>query len=63
MGYETTNRYYNNYGIEPYDLEALNFFITSCKDYKGEIHPIMKKALKSIELENTHPIGRKWFHF
>jgi hypothetical protein len=63
MGYESHIRYYNNYGIEPYDLESLNFFIRTEKNYKGELLNLMAKALKCIEVENTHPLSRKWFHF
>lgn len=62
MGYESHMRYYNNYAIEPYDLESLNFFINTEKNYKGELLNLMTKALKCIEVENTHPLSRKWFH-
>jgi hypothetical protein len=63
MGYETHKRYYDQHNLEPYDIEALNFFISKVKDYKGDLLNILKRVLKSIELENTHPISRKLFHF
>lgn len=62
-GYETGLRYYSNYQIDPYDVEALSFFISENKEYKGELINLLKKTLKLIELENTHPISRKKFHF
>jgi len=62
MGYESNLRYYDNYNIERHDLEALNYFIKN-SNYSGDLLNIMNKALKSIELENTHPISRKWFFF
>jgi hypothetical protein len=63
MGYETHKRYYDDYNIEPYDIEALKFFISTVKEYKGDLGGMVQKVLKSIELENTHPVSRKWFHF
>lgn len=63
MGYETHLRYYDNYNIDPYDVEALKFFIESNKAYKGELISLIQKALKCINLENTHPISRGLFSF
>ena len=63
MGYETHLRYYDNYTIEPHDLNALYFFIQTEKKYNGELLEIIKKALKCIELEDTHPISRSWLKF
>lgn len=63
MGYETHLRYYDNYKIDPYDVEALKFFVESSVEYKGESISLINKALKCIDLENTHPLSRKLFHF
>jgi len=63
MGYETNVRYYDNYKIDPYDVEALKFFIESNKNYKGELLNLFQKTLKCISLENTHPISRSLFKF
>jgi hypothetical protein len=62
MGYESSKRYYDQYDIERYDLEALNYFIKS-SDYKGNLFEIINNALNCVKLENTHPISRKWFFF
>jgi hypothetical protein len=62
MGYESSKRYYDNYGIDRYDLEALKYFIKS-SDYKGGLLEIINNALDCVKLENTHPISRKWFLF
>jgi hypothetical protein len=48
MGYETHKRYYDQYNLEPYDIAALNFFISKVKDYKGGLLSILKRVLKSI---------------
>jgi hypothetical protein len=66
MGYETPNRYYDNYGIDPYDLQAINFFISSVPESSKQfdkLNKLIKSSLKLMEMENTHPISRKWFHF
>ena len=63
MGYETHLRYYDNYNIDPYDVEALKFFIEENKEYKGELKGLLGKVLKCINLENTHPMSRKIFNF
>jgi len=63
MGYETHLRYYNNHNIDPYDIEALMFFVESNKAYKGELLGLFQKALRCINLENTHPISRGLFGF
>jgi hypothetical protein len=63
MGYETHLRYYDNFNIDPYDVEALKFFVESNKAYKGELLGLFQKVLKCIALENTHPISRGLFSF
>lgn len=63
MGYETHLRYYDNYDIDEYDVEAIKFFIETNKEYKGDLINILKKTLECISLENTHPISRKLFNF
>ena len=62
MGYESSKRYYDIYEIEKYDLEALYYFIKS-SDYKGNLFQLINSALDCVNLENTHPISRKWFFF
>ncbi len=63
MGYETSLRYYDNYDIDPYDIDALKFFIEGNKNYKGDLLRLFAKAIKCIKLENTHPISRGLFNF
>jgi hypothetical protein len=63
MGYESHLRYYDNYDIDEYDVDAIKFFIETNNSYKGDLIKILKKTLESIRLENTHPISRKLFNF
>jgi hypothetical protein len=62
MGYESHKRYYDEYNIDQYDVEAIKYFLSTIQ-YKGPLKDIIKNTLESIELENTHPISRKTFHF
>lgn len=63
MGYETHRRYYDNYGIEQSDLEMIQYLLDKELKFPSTLLKLIKKALKCIELENTHPISRKWYHF
>jgi hypothetical protein len=63
MGYDTHVKYYDQYKIDPYDVEAINSFILLFGKYKGKLLGVIEKTLQSIKLENTHPISRKWFYF
>lgn len=62
LGYDSTLRYYDRYGLERYDVEAAQFFVDQ-SGYKGKLTKALSKARKLIELEDTHPITKKWFFF